>query len=81
MIEGISHVTFVVRDLERMTAFLTGIFDAREVYASGEATFFSTMTITSSSCTRARSTSACACAATRPAERACRVKAAGGRGR
>jgi catechol 2,3-dioxygenase-like lactoylglutathione lyase family enzyme len=39
MVEGISHVTFIVSDLERMTEFLTAIFDAREVYASGEKTF------------------------------------------
>ena len=39
MIEGLSHVTYVVRDLERMTRILTGIFGAREVYASGEETF------------------------------------------
>ena len=39
MIEGLSHVTFVVRDLERMTRILTGIFGAREVYASGEEIF------------------------------------------
>lgn len=39
MIEGLSHLTFVVRDLERMTRILTGIFGAREVYASGEETF------------------------------------------
>ena len=39
MIEGLSHVTFVVRDLERMTRILTGIFDAQEVYASGQKTF------------------------------------------
>ena len=39
MIEGLSHVTFVVRDLERMTRILTGIFGAREVYASGDETF------------------------------------------
>jgi catechol 2,3-dioxygenase-like lactoylglutathione lyase family enzyme len=39
VIEGLSHVTFVVRDLERMTRVLTGIFGAREVYASGEETF------------------------------------------
>ena len=32
-------MTFVVRDLERMTRILTGIFGAREVYASGEETF------------------------------------------
>jgi catechol 2,3-dioxygenase-like lactoylglutathione lyase family enzyme len=39
VIEGLSHVTFVVRDLDRMTRILTGIFGAREVYASGEETF------------------------------------------
>src|SRR6266404_1288396 len=39
MIEGVSHITFIVGDLRRMTDFLTGIFDAREVYASGERTF------------------------------------------
>ena len=39
MIEGLSHVTFVVRDLERMTRILTGIFGAREIYVSGEETF------------------------------------------
>ena len=39
MIEGISHITFIVRDLERMTRFLTTIFDAKEIYSSGEKTF------------------------------------------
>jgi catechol 2,3-dioxygenase-like lactoylglutathione lyase family enzyme len=39
MIQGISHITFIVRDLEKMTKFLTSIFDAKEVYASGEQTF------------------------------------------
>jgi fosfomycin resistance protein FosX len=39
VIEGLSHVTFVVRDLERMTRILTGIFGARELYASGEESF------------------------------------------
>jgi catechol 2,3-dioxygenase-like lactoylglutathione lyase family enzyme len=39
VIEGLPHVTFVVRDLERMTRILTGIFGAREVYASGDETF------------------------------------------
>jgi catechol 2,3-dioxygenase-like lactoylglutathione lyase family enzyme len=34
MIEGLSHVTFIVRDLDRMTRILEGVFDAREVYAS-----------------------------------------------
>jgi catechol 2,3-dioxygenase-like lactoylglutathione lyase family enzyme len=39
VIAGLSHVTFVARDLERMTRILTGIFGAQEVYASGEETF------------------------------------------
>lgn len=39
MIESISHITFIVRDLERMSAFLTTVFDAHEIYASGDATF------------------------------------------
>jgi catechol 2,3-dioxygenase-like lactoylglutathione lyase family enzyme len=39
VIEGLSHVTFVVRDLDRMTRILTGIFGAREAYASGDETF------------------------------------------
>lgn len=39
MIEGISHVTFIVRDLERMTMFLATVFDAEEVYSSGDVTF------------------------------------------
>jgi fosfomycin resistance protein FosX len=39
MIQGLSHITFIVRDLDRMTDFLTTIFDAEEVYASGSQTF------------------------------------------
>jgi fosfomycin resistance protein FosX len=39
MIQGISHITFIVRDLEKMTTFLTTIFDAQEVYTSGEQIF------------------------------------------
>jgi fosfomycin resistance protein FosX len=39
VIAGLSHMTFVVRDLERMTRILNGIFGAREVYASGDETF------------------------------------------
>jgi fosfomycin resistance protein FosX len=39
MIQGISHITFIVRDLEKMKKFLTFIFDAQEVYSSGERTF------------------------------------------
>lgn len=39
MIQGISHITFIVRDLEKMTTFLTTIFDAQEVYTSGDQLF------------------------------------------
>lgn len=39
MIEGISHVTFIVSDLDRMTKFLSAIFEAEEVYASGDRKF------------------------------------------
>jgi catechol 2,3-dioxygenase-like lactoylglutathione lyase family enzyme len=38
MIKGLSHITFVVRDLDRMGRILSGVFGAREVYASGAAT-------------------------------------------
>ena len=34
MIEGLSHMTFIVRDLDRMTTILTEVFEAREIYAS-----------------------------------------------
>ena len=39
MIEGISHITFVVHDLEKASSFFQDIFDAKEVYSSGEKTF------------------------------------------
>ncbi|GAA6618284.1 hypothetical protein [Scytonema sp. NUACC26] len=39
MIQGISHITFIVRDLEKMTKFLVFIFDAEEVYSSSGQTF------------------------------------------
>lgn len=39
MIAGISHLTFVVADLERASLFFRTVFDAREVYSSGEKTF------------------------------------------
>lgn len=38
MIEGLSHITLIVRDLDRMEAFLTTIFDAEKVYDSGDST-------------------------------------------
>jgi fosfomycin resistance protein FosX len=39
MVEGLSHLTFIVADLDRMTRFLTEILDAKEVYSSGTETF------------------------------------------
>lgn len=39
MIEGLSHITFVVRDLDRMTRILETVLGARQVYSSGERTF------------------------------------------
>lgn len=39
MVEGISHLTFIVKDLECATRFFKSVFDAEEVYASGDKTF------------------------------------------
>jgi catechol 2,3-dioxygenase-like lactoylglutathione lyase family enzyme len=39
VIEGLSHLTFIVRDLDRMGEILTRVLGAREVYSSGERTF------------------------------------------
>ena len=39
MIEDLSHITFIVKDLERATVFFETIFDAEVLYASGERTF------------------------------------------
>jgi len=39
MIQGISHITLIVEDLQRTTLLFTQLFDAVEVYASGEDTF------------------------------------------
>ena len=39
MILGLSHMTFIVKNLEASTAFWTDIFGAQEVYASGDRTF------------------------------------------
>ena len=36
MIEGISHITFVVRDLDKTTAMFKELFGAEEVYDSGD---------------------------------------------
>lgn len=39
MIQGISHITFIVKDLEKMSKFLIFIFDAEEIYSSDERNF------------------------------------------
>jgi catechol 2,3-dioxygenase-like lactoylglutathione lyase family enzyme len=37
--EGISHITFIVKDLEKTSTFFKNIFDAEEVYSSGDKMF------------------------------------------
>jgi catechol 2,3-dioxygenase-like lactoylglutathione lyase family enzyme len=39
MIVGLSHITFTVRDLDRMEEILTTVLAARKVYDSGNETF------------------------------------------
>ena len=39
MIQGLSHMTFIVANLDRMETILTRVFDARKVYDSGTETF------------------------------------------
>ena len=39
MIEGLSHMTFVCRDIDRMGEILRTVIGACEVYSSGERTF------------------------------------------
>ncbi len=39
MIEGLSHLTFIVRDLERMSRLIETVLGGRQVYASGDETF------------------------------------------
>lgn len=39
MVQGISHMTFIVRDLDRMETMLTSILGAQKVYDSGDQTF------------------------------------------
>ncbi|MBI4830039.1 MAG: FosX/FosE/FosI family fosfomycin resistance thiol transferase [Candidatus Lindowbacteria bacterium] len=39
MIQSISHITFIVEDLEKMSRFLREIFDAEEVYDSASKNF------------------------------------------
>jgi len=39
VIRALSHLTFIVRDLDRMEVLLRSVLDAQKVYDSGEATF------------------------------------------
>lgn len=39
MVEGVSHITFIVKDLDRTTAFFTSIFNAQQVYDSQDKMF------------------------------------------
>lgn len=39
MIEGLSHLTFIVRDLNKMAEIVTKVLGGEEVYSSGDATF------------------------------------------
>lgn len=39
LIHGISHITFIVKDLDRATKFFKEIFHAKEIYSSGDKTF------------------------------------------
>ncbi len=40
MIESLSHITLVVRDLERTATLFKDVLDAKEIYESGSATHF-----------------------------------------
>ncbi|EAC7663671.1 FosX/FosE/FosI family fosfomycin resistance thiol transferase [Listeria monocytogenes] len=39
MISGLSHITLIVKDLNKTTVFLQNIFNAEEIYSSGDKTF------------------------------------------
>mgnify|MGYP000456690046 CR=1 FL=1 len=39
MVEGLSHLTFVVRDLDKMEELLVQLLGARKIYDSGDKTF------------------------------------------
>ncbi|EAG9349088.1 FosX/FosE/FosI family fosfomycin resistance thiol transferase [Listeria monocytogenes] len=39
MISGLSHITLIVKDLNKTTTFLKEIFNAEEIYSSGDKTF------------------------------------------
>ena len=39
LVSGISHITFIVADLERSSLFFEKIFNAKEIYSSGDNMF------------------------------------------
>ena len=39
MVEGVSHITFVVKDLEKSARIFVDVLGGKEVYSSGDATF------------------------------------------
>jgi fosfomycin resistance protein FosX len=39
MIQGLSHLTFIVRDLDKMARIITEVLGGEEVYSSGDKTF------------------------------------------
>ena len=39
MIQGLSHLTFIVRDLDKMSHIITEVLGGEVVYSSGETTF------------------------------------------
>ncbi len=39
MIQGLSHLSFIVRDLEKISHIITQVLGGEEVYSSGDATF------------------------------------------
>ncbi|OED50830.1 FosX/FosE/FosI family fosfomycin resistance thiol transferase [Rhodobacteraceae bacterium (ex Bugula neritina AB1)] len=39
MVQGLSHVTFIVSNLDKMEEILTTVLDAKKIYDSGDKTF------------------------------------------
>ena len=39
MVQGLSHMTFIVSDLDKMEEMLTKVLDAEKIYDSGDKTF------------------------------------------
>lgn len=39
MVQGLSHMTFIVSNLDKMQEILTTVLDAKNIYGSGEKTF------------------------------------------